>query len=427
MHKQAGFIPRALITLGLFLLLAVGSSQGQPTTLRFTIWSGNQAHLDMLNGFAEAFREENPDVTVQLDVIPFGDYVEKVTIQLAGGNPPDLGWLAEATAPTFIDAGVLANLAPVLRGDPDYDFTDFSETALGLWVDGEDVYGVPFSTSPFFTYFNRDMFEAAGVPTPAELAEQGEWIWETFAEVAKATTDATPTGTYGFETSDGEGFGSRVWGTITPMLRAYGADVWNSEGTECQLDSPEAAEAMQLYHNMIFVDRSVVPPGEQASFFAGQAAMTVTQISRAAQLVDATFEWGIAPLPSGPVGDAPIIGQAAIVVFQNARNRDLAMEFVKFMTRTENVETMAAYFPPARLSVLESDTFLTSNPHVSAEDMAIIADGIARGSVIPSHPNFPQIDATARPIFDSLWRPNADVQAVLTEICGAIIPLLTAR
>lgn len=427
MLNHISFIPRALMTLGIVLLLGVGSSQGQTTTLRFTIWSGNQEHLDMLNGFAEAFQEENPDVDVQLDVIPFGDYVEKVTIQLAGGNPPDLGWLTEATAPAFVDAGVLADLGPVLRNDPDYDFADFSETALSLWVDGEAVYGVPFSTSPFFTYFNRDMFEAADVPTPDELAERGEWTWEAFAEVAKATADATPTGTYGFETSDGEGFGSRVWATITPMLRAYGADAWNSEGTECQLDSPEAVDAMQLYHDMIFVDRSVVPPGAQASFFAGQAAMTVTQISRAAQLVDATFEWGIAPLPSGPGGDAPIIGQAAIVVFQNAKNRELATEFVKFMTRAENVETMAAYFPPARLSVLESDTFFNSNPNVSADDMTIIADGIARGSVIPSHPNFPQIDATALPIFDSLWRPDADVQAVLTELCGAITPLLTAR
>lgn len=427
MQKKARTIRRALLTIGLLSLLGFGSSQDQSTTLRFTIWSGNQAHLDMLNGFAEAFQEENPNVSVQLDVIPFGDYVEKVTIQLAGGNPPDMGWLAEAAAPTFINAGVLANLAPVLKDDPDYNFADFSETALSLWMQGEEVYGVPFSTSPFFTYYNRAIFEAAGVPTPDELAERGEWTWEKFAEVAKATADATPAGTYGFETPDGEGFGPRIWVTITPMLRAYGADAWNSEGTECQLDSPEAVEAMQLYHNMIFEDKSVVPPGEQASFFTGRSAMTISQISRVAQLADASFEWGIAPLPTGPIGDAPIIGQAAVVVFQNARNRDLAMEFVKFMTRPENVEIMAAYFPPARLSVLESDTFLTSNPLVPSEDMTIIADGIAQGSVIPSHPNFPQIDATARPIFDSLWRPNADVQAVLTEVCSAITPLLSTR
>ena len=167
-----------ILILGLLLLLGLGNAQSQPTTLRSTIWSGNQAHLDMLNGFAEAFKEDHPDVDVQLDVIPFGDYVEKVTIQLAGGNPPDLGWLAEATAPTFVDAGVLADLAPVLRGDPDYNFDDFSETALTLWETNDAVYGIPFSTSPFFTYFNRDMFEAAGVPTPAELAANGEWTWE---------------------------------------------------------------------------------------------------------------------------------------------------------------------------------------------------------------------------------------------------------
>ena len=426
MRKTVRYGQRVII-LGLSLLLGFGIAQDQATTLRFTIWSGNQAHLDMLNGFAESFKQEHPNVDVQLDVIPFGDYVEKVTIQLAGGNPPDLGWLAEAAAPTFVDAGVLTDLAPVLRNDSGYNFSDFSETSMQLWVKDDAIYGVPFSTSPFFTYFNRDMFEAAGVPTPAELAANGEWTWEKLAEVAKATADATPAGTYGFETTDGEGFGPRVWVTITPLLRAYGADAWNSEGTECQLDSPEAVSAMQLFHNMVFEDRSVVPPGEQAGFFSGRSALTISQLSRATQLVDASFEWGIAPLPSGPAGDAPIIGQAAIVVFQNAKNRELAAEFVKFMTRAENVATMAAYFPPARLSVLESSSFLDSNPLVSAEDMTIIADGIAQGSVIPSHPNFPQIDATARPVFDSLWRPDVDVQAVLSEVCNAINPLLTAR
>jgi multiple sugar transport system substrate-binding protein len=413
-----------LLALCLAALTVTGSAFGQ--TLRFTIWSGNQAHLDMLNGFAESFRETHPGVNVQLDVIPFADYVQKVTLQLAGGDPPDIGWLAEAAAPTFVDAGVLADLSGAVEGDSEYDFADFSQPALGLWAQNDGLYGIPFSTSPFIVYYNADMFAAAGMSTPEELADRGEWTWERFREAAKATADATPAGVYGYEASDGEGYGSRVWVAITPLIRAFGGDAWTAEG-ECLLDAPETIEALELYHDMIFEDRSVVPPGERGDFFSGNSAMTVTQLSRAANLVDADFDWGIAPLPVGPAGDVAIVGQAALVVFNNARNRELAIEFAKHMTRKENVATMAQFFPPARISVLESDAFLTSNKIVSPEAMAIIADGISRGSVVPFHPSFPQIDATARPIFDSMWRPNADVPSVLRQVCGAISPLLANR
>lgn len=419
------FRTRLLAAL-LALAMVAGSASFAQTTLRFTIWSGNQAHIDMLNGFAESFREIRPDVNVRLDIIPFAEYVQKITLQLAGGNPPDIGWLAEASAPTFVDAGVLADLGPTLRSDPEYDFADFSTSALGLWVENGAVYGVPFSTSPFIIYYNTDLFAAAGLETPDVLAERGEWTWETFRAASQAIAEATPAGTYGFEQSDGEGYDARIWVTITPMLRSFGGDAWDADDT-CVLTAPESIEAMELYHAMIFEDRSIVPPGERADFFSGRSGMTMTQLSRAASLVDATFEWGIAPLPTGAAGDTAVVGQAGVVVFNNAPNRDIAIEFARHVTNQQNVATMAQFFPPARLSVLDSDDFLTSNAIVSPEDMAVIADGIARGSVIPSHPMFPQIDATARPIFDAMWRADADVPAVLARICEAITPLLGQR
>lgn len=359
-----------LLSLLIALLLSMASS-GFAQDLRFTIWSGNQSHLDMLTGFADSFKDAYPNSSVRLDTIPFGDYVQKVTIQLAGGNPPDIGWLAEASAPTFIEAGVLTDLAPYLTTDDTYNFADFSDPALGLWRDGEALYGIPFSTSPFFVYFNAEMFDAAGLDNPAELAARGEWTWDAFRTAAKAIADSTPAGTYGYEQSDGEGYGARLWVSIVPMLRAYGADAWNAEG-ECQLATPEAVRAMTQYHDMIFDDESIVPPGERANFFSGQSGMTITQLSRAANLADADFEWSVAPLPSGPAGDVALIGQAALVVFNNSPNRDEAIEFLKHMTMQDNVATMAQFFPPARVSVLDSDGFLSSNAILTAEQMAVV-------------------------------------------------------
>lgn len=404
-------------------VLLVGlASAASAQTLRMTIWSGNAQHLAMLNGFAKGFEETHPGVTVKFDVIPFGDYVQKVTLQLAGGNPPDLGWLAEASAPTFVDAGVLKNLRSTVESTPNYDYADFSQPAMGLWVRGDAIYGIPFSTSPFLVYFNKDMFKAAGLTTPDVLAKQGKWTWDVLRQDAKKIAESTPSGTYGFESVDGQGYGPRVWHTLMPIIRAYGGNAWS--GTTCELDSPEATKAVQLYHDMIFKDKSAVAPGEQADFFSGRAGITITQLSRVAKLQDATFSWGIAPLPSGPAGDVAVIGQAALVAFAKAAHPQLASEFLAYMTDKQNVKTMAEFFPPARTSVLDSPAFLQSNPLVSADQMKIVADGIANGKVLPNNPNFPQIDAAARPVFDQLWHADANVGAVLKKVCDAINPLL---
>jgi multiple sugar transport system substrate-binding protein len=417
----------SLVLLSGALVFAGGSSESETTDgtgpvqdvhLSFTVWSGFEGHLSMLNEIAAAYRAEHPNVSVSFSIIPFAEYVSKVTIQLAGSNPPGAGWLVETSAPAYVDAGVLVDLRDAVG---QYDFNDFSEAALGLWTRGDAVYGVPFSTSPFIMIYNKSLFNQAGVPDPDELAAAGDWTWERFAEVSKAIKDAT--GVWGFQTVDGQGYDVRVWHNLLPMVRSYGADAWDQDGN-CRIAEPGAVKAVQLFHDMVYRDKSVVPPGNESDFYAGNAAMTVGQISRVGKLEDARFEWGIAPLPGGPEGSSPVIGQAAVVAFAASKNRDAAADFAAFMTSKENVKKMAEYFPPARKSVLESDAFLEANPLISREDMAVVADAIKNGRALSFHRNFPKIDLASRSQFDALWNPDADVQQILQNVCDAITPLL---
>src|SRR5690606_37276496 len=108
-------------------------------------------------------------------------------------------------------------------------------------------------------------------------------------------------------------------------------------------------------------------------YFSGASAMTVNQISRASKMPEAGFRWGIAPLPTGPGGEAPVIGQAGIVVFERSPKKELAAEFVAHMTSRENVAVMAQFFPPARQSVLDSEAFTASNDIIPPEQMAHVA------------------------------------------------------
>lgn len=419
MYALKRFLVVSLVVFACIGLMYGPAGAQDAVNLRVTVWTGNEAHLNMLNGMAEKYIKAHPNVSVKFDTIPFTDYVQALTIQLAGSNPPDAGWILETSAPTFLEAGVLVELSGAVQ---QYDYADFSKPALKLWERGDKVYGIPFSTSPLVMFYNKDLFAQAGAPTPDELFESGEWTWEKFAEVAKTIKDQT--GVYGFQSFEGQGYNARIFHTLIPIIRAYGGEAWDDEGN-CQLNSPEAAQAVSLYHDMIFKDKSVVPPGDESDFFAGNAAMTISQISRTAKLTDVAWDWGMVPMPSGPAGDAQVIGQAALVAFQASKHPEIAADFVAFMTNQENVQTMTQFFPPARVSVMESEAFLNSNPLIAPEDMeSAVLTGLKKGTVLPSHPNFPKIDLIAKSEFDNLWRADADVQQVLNSLVDAIQPLL---
>lgn len=407
---------KTLAAFALATALCTPAATAWAQDLRVTVWTGSDAHLAMLNGIADGFEAANPGTTVTFETIPFGEYTQKLTLQLAGGNPPDVGWLLESDAPTFVAAGVLADIGSALRADGDYDFDDFAEPAMGLWVGDEAVYGIPFSTSPFMLYYNATAFNEAGLATPNELAEAGEWTWDALRETAAGLADGD--GFWGFEGKDGQGYDSRIMHSMMPVIRAYGGDAWM--GDQCGFTSPEAVAAMEHYHAMIFEDQSVVPPGEIGDFFAGDAAMTINQISRVTRLADADFEWGIAPLPTGPGGQADVIGQAALVVFEQGENRELATQLIAHMTSAEGVATMAQFFPPARSSVLSSDAFTQSNAAIAPEQMELVKAAIEGGTVLPAHERYPQIFAAMSPRVDALWRADADVEAVMASVCDAI-------
>ena len=418
-HRKLFFF---FLTICLVLMSAVSAAaQDEAVDLRFTVWVGPGAAMDMLNDIATQYTADHSNVTISFDTIPFGDYTSQLVLQLAGSNPPDGGWILETNAPQFVQSGVITDLTPTLTSYPDYNFGDLEASALTLWQDGDALYGLPFSTSPFLIIYNADAFKAADLESPNELAAKGEWTWEALAKAAKTITDTQKM--YGFESNDGNVYTDNFWGTMIPFMRAYGGDAWDADGN-CLLNSEGSVAGVKLYHDMVYVDHSAVPPGEVATFVGGQAAMRIGQISRVAQLDGAGFAWDIAPMPTGPAGTASVVGQAALAVFRNSPNQATALDFLAFMTNEANSETMAQFFPPARGTVLNSDAFLNSNTRLTPAQMALVVDGIKIGKVLPSSPNFSQINLQARALFDELWAPDADVQTTMDAVCEAISPLL---
>ncbi|MFD2796873.1 ABC transporter substrate-binding protein [Promicromonospora vindobonensis] len=393
----------------------------EPVDLRMTVWTADETQLGLFQDIADDYVAQNPELvsSVTFETIPFEDYTTALTTQLAGGNAPDLAWIFESNAPEFVSSGALVDLRPLLESTEGYALDDIVPSSLGLWEDGEGLYAYPFSNSPFAMFVNTDQLAAAGQPDPADLVESGDWTFDAARDISAATAEET--GKQGLVVRD---FDYQAWENLATVWSGWGAAPWSEDGTQCTLTEPEMVDAMTWIHDAAFKDEAMPGPGTTADFFAGDAAMTITQISRASSL-DGSFEWDVLPMPAGPAGQQNVVGQAGIGVFAAGEHPDVAADFLAYFTSPENAEELAAYFPPPRESLLNAETLAAANPSLSAEQLqAVVVDGVEDAVTKPAHKNFAKLSQTVRAELDALWTADADVEAVLTDTCSAIGPLM---
>ncbi|SFO46791.1 MULTISPECIES: ABC transporter substrate-binding protein [Actinomadura] len=394
-----------------------GSSQDgkDPHALRMTIWTSNEAHLKLFNDIAAEYKKTHPDITeIRFDPIPVESYTTTLTTQLAGGNAPDLAWILESSAPDFVASGALAPLTSKIENS-----AELVPSTTKLWQKDGELYAYPFSTSPFGVFVNTDALEKAGQKSPRKLIESGEWTWE---KVAAVNAAVAAKGGNGLVIRD---FDYKNWDNLASVWTGWGARAWSEDGKTCGFNSPEMTEAMTFLHKAIFTDKAVPGPGTTVDFFAGDAAMTITQISRASLLKDAKFGWDLVPLPSGPKGEYSVIGQGGLGVLKKSGNAAAAADFLAFFTNRANSAKLAAYFPPPRSSQLNAETLAKSNPLLKRDQLdKVVVAGIGKGVVKPSHTGQAELAQTVRAELDPLWRPGADVRPVLDGVCAKIQPLL---
>ncbi|MFC5818867.1 ABC transporter substrate-binding protein [Nonomuraea harbinensis] len=413
----------ALTLSALLTVTACGGGGGDapaaqgPQPLRMTIWTSNEAHLKLFKEIADDYRKTRPETgEITFDPLPFENYTTTLTTQIAGGNPPDLAWILENSAPDFVGSGALVPLKSKIQNPG-----ELVPAATKLWEKDGELFAYPFSTSPFGVFVNTDLVKAAGQKTPQELIKAGQWDWEHANEINKAVAAK---GKHGLTIWD---FDYKGWDNLATIWRGWGATAYSEDGTTCRFNSPEMVEAMTFLHTMIFKDKAMPAPGTVADFFAGDAAMVVAQISRAAMLEDGEFGWDLVPLPAGPKGEYAVIGQAGIGVLKKSPNAEAAADFLAFFTDEANSAKLAAYFPPARDSLLTAETMAKTSPLLKPEQLQeVVIDGIETGVVKPSHTGQAELAQTVRASLDALWVADADVKTVLDGVCAKIQPMLGA-
>ena len=333
-------------------------------TIRFTTW-GSPASNQVYQEVVDEFEKKNPDIHVELMMLPWDAYHRKILTMVAAGSQLDVMRLAHSYFPQFMEKGVLLPLDTYVKKDgEEIDLDDFyPEALMGCRADDGRLYGLPVDIAGWAVFYNRGMFDRAGLAYPDE-----SWTWDTLIEVARKLT----------QDLDGDGlidqYGAYVkvkMGVIELLSGQSGATILNDDGGRCTFNTPEGRAVVQLLYDLI-VKHKVVPPPEfradQNVFVAQKVAMLLEMRGDVVGFRESVaFDWDVGPVPkwSGKEPRALIVGGFNPWVIANSTKYPKeSWRFLKFFTGKEASSDMAktGRFVPARRSVAESPAFLDASP-----------------------------------------------------------------
>jgi multiple sugar transport system substrate-binding protein len=315
-------------------------------------------------------------------------------------------------APLYLDyqsRGVLLNLQPYLDKNPDMLKGVYPQT-LEAYKTPDGMYGLPRDFQTIALFYNKDMFDAAGIAYPT-----ADWTYVDLRNAAKQLT---------ITDSDGKvtqfGIYSDLWDMEliwSEAIWAYGGDIINADHTKTLVGEPQALQAWQLFHDMMFVDKSW-PTTTTASeygddpFLAGVAAMTTIGHWAVPGYSEVSFKWDVAPMPKGPAGQATSVNSAGFVIGKASKNPDAAFEFLKYVL-SEPAQTRLAelgFACPVLESVAQSDAFLKQSTPI---DHKVFLDSLAFAHMKPVFKGYDEWSSAIGDGMADVWTGDAELVPTL--------------
>jgi multiple sugar transport system substrate-binding protein len=353
---------------GVATAAAATAASGEGVTLRWRTRPDNQAEIDVYQQVSDSLDEQLEGVSLEYE--PGGSesasYQDVLKTELASGTAPDVFWIPGTDIADFATRGLILNLREQADATEGYSDSDFYEGPMfHLTFDpetnqtGQALWGLPRDVSTFVLYLNLDLIEQAGAPDPRELAEQGNWNWDTFLETAIAINNLG---------GDVKGYGQNAWwGPTGYWVNAAGGGFFNEDRTACALDSDASVQGLEFQSRIYNEFNVAVPYGEDAEppFLAGNVGMF--QNGRWAVpgvRAGANFNFDVVKLPDGPGGPANWLFWGAYVVNANTEHPEEAWQLVQALTSADvqgQISELGVNVP-SRVSEEATERFLTFTP-----------------------------------------------------------------
>ncbi len=324
MKKIAG---RFLIG-GLILWSAAVAITQETLALRFLCFEdGNECEVyeDLLSRFSQ----ENPDITVLVEVVAAGEIHDKLAAGLEAGAPPDFARVSDLD----VLKGHYLNLRPLLP-DPEYlyqIFPDIIFRSMSSYFQDIGIYGYPDAAKVVAPFVNLSRFEEAGVAIPGGGDEVASWDdWLAVLDKVVMNTEAA----YALSVDNKD---HRLAGPAMSLGADYFSDGLNSADLDGLRDFLLILTAL-VEEGKTPVDTLLGTGKSQEYFVRGETVMYICgswKVEEVAAQVGDDFEWAIVPNPSGPGGSTGVAQLTGLVALAGTEHPEAVGKVFEYLLRKE--------------------------------------------------------------------------------------------
>ena len=274
------------LVLALVMILSLSLAYAEPVTITYAHFSGSGAQEETLKKMIEIFESKNPDIKVDVQITGYEDYFTKLATTVGGGNPPDVFEMNMENFLSYMLRGACADLTGKI------DIANYSEGTLAAVSSEGKIYAVPMSFSTCVLFYNKDLFDQAGVAYPTD-----EWTWadaQAAAEKIKA-------------------LGDDIWGYYQPItynefyksIKGNGGSVLSEDYSQFTMNTPENVAVLEAMIARVRGENHVMPTKEELAgrgdwdlFTEGKLGMIITGIWGFPTFAEkCTFDWDIVVEP----------------------------------------------------------------------------------------------------------------------------------
>ena len=386
------------------------------TELTMTLFGG-PVDIAVWQKLSADFEKTHPGIKLKVEVNDWDSYWEKLRVLVAGGTAPDVFAMDASNYPDWQARGALLNLQPFVDAEPDL-LKGVFPISLEAYRTPDGYYGLPRDIQTIALFYNKDMFDAAGVAYPSDT-----WTWDDLRVAAKKLTrDKNGDGTidqWGLfaELIDMEVFWSSV-------LWSYGAEIVDVKNGKTLIGSPEAMKAWNFIAGMVLDDKSI-PTSEQLrqfgldGFQAGVTAMGVSGHWSVPDYGPAAFKWGVAPMPKGPAGRATSINSAGFTISSTTQHPKEAWELLKFAIGPHAQEELAqlGFAIPIQEAITSSPAYLVQKN--APIDHKLFVDALAYAHLKPVFKGYEEWASAVGDALHRAWSGEVPIADAINEAVAA--------
>jgi multiple sugar transport system substrate-binding protein len=348
-----GFVLLTLVAaMVVGLLPALGKVAAQEKTV-ITFWNGfTGPDRPAMEELVRQFNESQDEIEIEMTIMPWDSLYQTLLGALSAGEGPDIIGVNFNYVPVYASSGYVTDLTPYLEEGSNLDPALWPESLVNLLQYDGKFYAVPINFATLMMYYNKDLFEQAGLDPENPPATWDEWI--------EALRTLTGEGVYGIA------LGERQTIPNWPIL------LWGTGGDlvidgESALNSPETLEALNIWGPLVR-DEGVSPfglTGAEADqlFQTGRAAMGITGPWMVNGFLEAGVNFDVAPIPEGPAGPVTLADSVVFMVTESSPNKEAAIEFIDFWNSRDAqlYWSQETGFPPARLDLADDPELFEAN------------------------------------------------------------------